>query len=101
MIKKYGTEIDNFYMFVSHGQDGKSRVSYGLVSDNNLKMVEIIPKYGPITILNSELNIIDDYINHRAVRCDWTQSGYDENNINGLLDESNFEGIVEILKRYF
>ena len=34
MIKYFETDTDNFYIFVSHKENGKANVSYGLVSSD-------------------------------------------------------------------
>ena len=100
-IKKYRTDVKNFYMFVSHKKDGSENVTYGLVKNNGLSMIEIIPKYGPITSLKSDTDIIDDYINGRCYRGNWTQSGFDGNNINELLCSGELGIIANILDKYF
>ena len=97
-VTKYKTEIENFYLFVSHKTDGQEVATYGLVSDDNKKMVEIIPKYGPLTFVNSEEDVMKDYLSCDYDRGNWSQLHFDENNVNKMLNEGKFKELAEFLK---
>jgi hypothetical protein len=99
-INKYKTEIDSFYMFVSHQKNGRANVSYGLVRYDRKIMVVIEPHCGPLTILESDKDVIDDYLSHKCDHTNWRQKEFDENKFDEIISEGNFQKATDILKRF-
>jgi hypothetical protein len=102
-INCYDTEVKNFFLFVSHGENGSPNISYGLISDDNSKMVEIQPRYGPITILKSENNnMLAEYMKkYKDInRSNWAQIDFDNLNINNDLCNGDFLSIADKLDQY-
>lgn len=98
-IAKYEV-LPNFYIFISHTREGETNCSYGLVSEDNKKMIEVIPKYGPISILESD-QIVGKYIaGEKLDRGNWTQCGFDDSHINDYLSVGRLEQVKNILQGY-
>jgi len=98
VINKYKTGIENFYLIISHKKNGETNSSYILVNDKNTSMVEIIPKYGPLTILNQE-NVLESYLDGKIIdRGNWDQESFDESGINALLSAGEIEGVMRVMK---
>lgn len=98
MIKYYKTNIPNFYMFISHGVKGNTNCSYGLISDDGNKMIEVEPQHGPITTLEHD-DILTAYINDFSSldRGHWNQRAFDELELSKSFSEGNFEYICSAL----
>jgi hypothetical protein len=101
-IKKYETGINNFFIFISHKDSGDVNCSYGLVSEDGKSMVEIVPKYGPITVIYSD-NVLEKYINdYKSLdRGNWSQNDFDKSGINNDLADGDLENIANKLSNHF
>ena len=97
-IKKYETEVKNFYLFISHKKNGKANVSYGYFY-NKYNMIEFEPYEGPFTFLNCTL---EEYLTDfdKIDRGIWKQTEFDNSFVKLYLQDDNFERLVSELKRY-
>jgi hypothetical protein len=98
-IIKYETTEQNFYLFISHGEEAKTSCTYGLVSVDNKKMVEFSPEYGPFTLIESE-NVLEDYLDPKIKqgRGHWLQTAYDESGIKRYLSYGELRKVCNAIK---